>query len=169
MILKPQDIFILLKIIALDRNDWTYSYLANELTMSPSEVHAGVKRATSARLIDISQKKPVKSALVEFLVHGIKYSFPPDCGSLTRGLPTSYAGPPLNQKFNFSDKTIPVWPDPEGEIRGYSFSPLYKSAPMAAKKDLILYEYLVLVDTIRDGRARERDFAVNEINFRLLK
>lgn len=169
MILKPQDIFILLKIIALGRNDWSYSSLANDLFMSPSEVHAGVKRAASARLININLKQPVKNALVEFLVHGIKYSFPPDLGSITRGLPTSYAGPPLNLKFSFSDKAIPVWPDPEGEIRGYSFSPLYKSAPMAAKKDIILYEYLVLVDAIRDGRAREREYAVKEINVRLIQ
>ncbi len=169
MILKPQDIFILLKMVVLDRNDWSYSFLANELFMSPSEVHAGVKRASSARLIDINQKQPLQSSLVEFLVHGIKYSFPPDRGSITRGLPTSYAGPPLNQKFSFSDKAIPVWPDPQGEIRGYAFSPLYKSAPMAAKKDSRLYEFLVLVDAIRDGRAREKDYAVNEIKVRLLQ
>ena len=169
MILKPQDIFILLKIIALNRNDWSYSYLANELFMSPSEVHAGVKRSAYARLIDIKQKRPLKDALLEFLAHGIKYSFPPDRGSITRGIPTSYAGPPLNQKFSFSDDPVPVWPDPEGEIRGYSFSPLYKSVPMASKKDIILYESLVLVDAIRDGRARERDYAINEIKIRLLK
>jgi len=169
MILKPQDIFILLKVIALNRNDWSYSYLANELFMSPSEVHAGIKRSASARLIDIKQKQPIKAALLEFVVHGIKYSFPPDRGSITRGIPTSYAGPPLNQKFNFSDETIPVWPDPEGDTRGYSFSPLYKSAPMASKKDTVLYESLVLVDTIRDGRAREREFAINEIKIRLME
>jgi hypothetical protein len=169
MILKPQDIFILLKVIALNRNDWSYSYLANELFMSPSEVHASVKRSASARLINIKLKQPIKDALLEFLIHGIKYSFPPDLGSITRGIPTSYAGPPLNQKFSFSDEAIPVWPDPEGEIRGYSFSPLYKSAPMASKKDIVLYESLVLVDAIRDGRAREREYAINEIKIRLLK
>jgi hypothetical protein len=169
MILKPQDIFVLLKIASLEEDKWTYSFLANELFMSPSEVHAGIKRSASARLIEINRKQLFKNALVEFIVHGIKYAFPPDRGSITRGLPTSYAGPPLDQKFSFSDMAIPVWPDPEGKVRGYSFSPLYRSAPKASKKDIILYEYLVLVDAIRDGRAREREYAVNEIKDRLLR
>jgi len=38
--------------------------------------------------------------------------------------------------------------------------PLYKSVPAAAKKDKRLYQYLVLVDAIRGGRARERSMAI---------
>ncbi len=60
-------------------------------------------------------------------------------------------------------------PDPKGEVRGESFSPLYKSAPKAAKKDPKLYELLVLVDAIRGGRARERGFAMKELKKRLNK
>ena len=61
----------------------------------------------------------------------------------------------------------PVWPDPEGDTRGYEFSPLYKSVPKAASKDRILYELLVIVDAIRDGRAREREIAIKELKARL--
>jgi hypothetical protein len=65
------------------------------------------------------------------------------------------------------DQLPPVWPDPEGEEQGYEFSPLYKSVPKAAAKDYKLYELLVLVDAIRDSRAREREIAVKEIKARL--
>ena len=61
----------------------------------------------------------------------------------------------------------PVWPDPEGNVRGQSFSPLYKSVPKAASKDRQLYELLVLTDAIRGGRSREREIAVKEIQKRL--
>ena len=44
---------------------------------------------------------------------------------------------------------------------------LYKSVPKAAARDFKLYELLVLVDAIRDGRAREKKIAVNEIRIRL--
>ena len=165
--LKPQDILILIKLVALGDAEWSYSSLGVELSMSPSEVHSGLKRAVAARLMDERRRKPVKKALEEFLIHGVKYAYPPSRGGLTRGMPTSFAGPPLRDLIVSSDQLPPVWPDPEGEEQGYEFSPLYKSVPKAAAKDYKLYELLVLVDAIRDSRAREREIAVNEIRARL--
>ncbi|MGC9195390.1 MAG: hypothetical protein ACP5IL_08045 [Syntrophobacteraceae bacterium] len=167
MILKPQDILILMKLVARGDPEWSYSSLGLELSMSPSEVHSGLKRALTARLFDEQRRKPVKKALEEFLIHGVKYAFPPSRGGLTRGMPTGFAGPPLRELIVASGQLPPVWPDPEGELQGYEFSPLYKSAPKAAAKDYRLYELLVLVDAVRDGRARESAIAVNEIRARL--
>ena len=39
--------------------------------------------------------------------------------------------------------------------------------PAAALQDSRLYEVLALVDAIRDGRARERNFATKELTSRL--
>ncbi|MGO9020593.1 MAG: hypothetical protein ACLQVJ_19810 [Syntrophobacteraceae bacterium] len=167
MILKPQDILILIKLVAPGESEWTYSSLGLELSMSPSEVHSGLRRAVAARLMDEQRRKPVKKALEEFLIHGVKYAYPPSRGGLTRGMPTSFAGPPLKDLIVSSCQLPPVWPDPEGEQQGYEFSPLYKSVPKAAAKDYKLYELLVLVDAIRDSRAREREIAVKEIRARL--
>jgi hypothetical protein len=169
MVLKPQDIVILLKLVTFGDRTWSYNVLANELFMSPSEVHGGIRRALAARLFDGVRNVPLVKALEEFLVHGVKYAFPPDRGSLTRGLPTSYAAPPLKGKIVQPDEPPPVWPDPEGNERGYEFSPLYKSVPRAAARDSALYELLALVDAIRDGRARERELAVRELKARLEK
>ena len=167
MILKPQDIFILMKLVAQGRSEWSYSSLARELIMSPSEVHAGIKRATAAKLYDKNRRTPNKKALEEFIVHGVRYAYPPDLGGLTRGIPTSYAAAPLNGIIAQPSEDPPVWPYAEGEVMGFAFSPLFRSVPKAAIIDSKLYELLALVDAIRGGRARERDIAVREIRSRL--
>ena len=167
MILKPQDIFIMLKLVVRHDSEWSYPALSHELSMSASEVHAGVKRAVAAKLMDMHRKIPVKSNLLEFLIHGVKYAYPPDRGGITRGMPTGYATQPLRELIMQPDEPPPVWPDPEGQVRGYEFSPLYSSVPHACKVDSKLYELLALVDSIRDGRARERKIAIKEVQLRI--
>lgn len=169
MVLKPQDLLVLLKLVAIRRGTWTYSVLANDLGMSPSEVHAALKRALTARLA-VKQNQtiaPAISALQEFLAHGVQYAFVPDRGELTRGMPTAHAVAPLRDALAPSTEPPPVWPDPEGEVRGLAFSPLYSSAPWAARRDEKLYTLLALVDAVRGGRARERKLALKMLDERL--
>ena len=167
MILKPQDIFVMLKLVVRDGHEWSYPVLSHELSMSASEVHAGVKRAVAAKIMDMHRKIPIKTNLLEFLIHGVKYAYPPDRGGITRGMPTGYAAQPLRELIMQLDEPPPVWPDPQGQVRGYEFSPLYSSVPHACKADSKLYELLALVDAIRDGRARERQIAIKEIQSRI--
>ncbi len=170
MALKPQDVYVMLKIAASGFRA-PYAQLAAELSMSPSEVHASVKRAQSARLIhgpDL-QNRPNFAALEEFLVHGLKYAFPAERGEFTRGVPTSWAARPLRDVIGPGNEPMPVWPDPRGKERGVAFEPLYKSAPQAATRDPEFYEYLALADALRDGRARERKFAEQELQRRFRK
>ena len=169
MILKPQDILVLLKLVAIGSEDWSYSGLATELGMSPAEVHAALKRASAAQLAvqENNKIKPLITHLEEFLIHGLKYVFVPDRGELTRGMVTSVAAVPLQAAFYPSNEPPPVWPDPAGNMRGMAFSPLYKAAPKAARHDPALYELLVLVDAIRGGRTRERAIAIKELKTRL--
>jgi len=169
MNLKPQDIVYLLKLVALGKTAWSFNKLALDLGMSPSEVHAAAKRALSAKLAIKKDDKIIPNIrnLEDFLLHGIQYVFVPERGELNRGMPTAYAAAPLASYFESNKELPPVWPDPEGEVRGESFSPLYKSAPVAAKNDPKLYQLLVLVDALRGGRARERDIARKELKKRL--
>ncbi len=148
-----------------------YAQLATELAMSPSEVHASVKRAQSAKLIHGPELKnrPNLAALEEFLVHGLKYAFPADRGEFTRGVPTSYAAGPLRDVIGQGSEPIPVWPHPQGKERGIAFEPLYKTAPGTALRDAAFYEYLALADALRDGRARERKYAEQELHRRFQK
>jgi len=171
MILKPQDILVVLKLVVLNGQPWSYVLLAHELSMSASEINAGVKRALRARLLvqlgEGKQPRPNRRALEEFLIHGVKYAFPPDHGPVVRGMRTSYAMSPVADQLLFDDVNPPVWPYAEGKDRGPSLSPLYRSAPMAAEQDAALYELLALVDAIRDGRARERAIAEDILKQRL--
>jgi hypothetical protein len=167
--LKPQDICVLLKIVALEHAPWSYSQLAYELAMSASEVHAGVKRSLEASLmkLDDGWGYPDPGPLCEFLVHGLKYVFTPVRGGFTLGMPTAHAAPPLSRLLPPSEEPPPVWPDPEGEVRGMEFSPLYKSVPRATRRDPRLYELLALVDAIRAGGGKAHDVAVGELQVRL--
>ena len=81
-------------------------------------------------------------------------------------MPTAIGGPVLRTHFEESVES-PVWPDPEGKVRGPSLQPLSPSVVEASKKDEALYEVLTLVDALRVGAARERKIASEELEARL--
>jgi hypothetical protein len=167
--LRPQDVLVALKLAVVGEPERAYARLAESLGMSASEVHASVQRAVQAGLVRADSREPNRAALCELLVHGLKYVFPCERGALTRGMPTAHAAPPLNARFPAAPNDVPpVWPDPEGDVRGEELRPLYPSVPSAARKDARLYELLALVDALRAGRAREREVAAKELRSRLL-
>jgi len=174
--LKGQDIAVLLKLSLPGREAMPIHQLATELAMSPSEIHNGIQRAADGRLIFVEgkrgkggMKRSVSGhALLELLVHGVRYVYPPELGTEVRGLPTSYAAPVFKGHIVFGGLP-PVWPDPFGKVRGLSFSPLYPNAVKAAAADSDLYDLLALVDALRGGRARERNFAADQLKKRLEK
>ncbi len=162
--LKPQDVLVLIKLALQGDAVWSYPHVAAALGMSASEVHAAVKRALAAKLAVGQQPKVITvhtRNLLEFLVHGAKYAFPAARGPVTRGYPTGYAAPVLRKRIVDGEGLPPVWPDPEGPIRGESFSPLYPSQSVvrAILADPPMYEAVALVDAIRGGSARERQVA----------
>jgi len=168
MELKPQDIYVVLKLVVLKNEPWPMQRIGESLGLSASRVHDSIQKLLKASLIRKDKGYKVISAnLKEFLLHGIRFVFVPDMGEPCRGMPTASFAPPLKKEF-FEPHDLPhVWPDPEGEVRGISFSPLHKHAPKGARNDAELYELLALVDAIRGGRARERKMAVEQLKQRL--
>jgi hypothetical protein len=185
MPLHSQDVVVILKLVASrDRSKrWTYAEFGRDILMSASQVFRSVERAESARLLmsvpaipslprigeesGLNWMFPHNGNLKEFLIHGVKYCFPVERGSSTRGTPTAEAAPPLNEFVIQNFPFPPVWPDPTGLVRGIAFSPLHKTVPQAAKNDPRLYELLALLDAIREGRAREREIAIRELTARI--
>lgn len=170
MNLKPQDVLVLLKLCSQQSGIRPpYAQIASQLEMSPSEVHSAVRRLQKSQLLHGSEmsESPDRRAVEEYLIHGVKYSFPAERGEITRGIPTSYAAEPLNRFIKAGNHPLPVWPYAQGKLRGIALKPLYKSVPKAAMQDPILYELLALVDAIRDGRARERNIAERELEKRI--
>ncbi len=49
----------MLKLVVWDSSECSYPVLSHELSMSASEVHAGVKRAAAAKLMGMHRKEPV--------------------------------------------------------------------------------------------------------------
>jgi len=167
--LRPQDLVVALKLVLLREKNFTYASLGAELALAPSEVHACIGRAVLARLVTQSKRggtTPINSAIREFILHGVRYAFPAVSGPITRGMPTAYGAPIFKGRFQ-PDET-PVWPMLDGQARGPALYPLYPSLPIAAAKDSQLYDILTMIDAIRAGAAREREFAGALIAERLI-
>jgi hypothetical protein len=163
---KPQDIVVVLRLACAPMEERTFPRLSAALGMSASETHAAVKRAVASGLVDGATRTIRKTALLEFLIHGLRYVFPPEWKGVTRGVLTSYAAPPLAAHFSVGELP-PVWPHPEGTSRGEGLVPLYRSVPSAALRDPEFHEWLALADAIRSGRAREKRMAAGELERRL--
>jgi len=170
--LKPQDLFVCLALTDRGPGPWTYAELGEELGLSASEANKAVERAVAAGLLAPSTEPrgkpgPIRAALLEFLIHGVRHAFFAQPGRMVRGMPTAYSAPPLSEQLRGGDEPPLVWPDVKGEQRGQAVEPLYPSVPDAARRNPELYELLALTDALRCGRARERKLAVLELGKRL--
>ncbi|HEU5281246.1 MAG TPA: hypothetical protein VFU82_04645 [Gammaproteobacteria bacterium] len=171
MIIKPQDIVVLAKLLAQAGNKrWSQYSLASELCLSPSQVNSAFKRLVMAGLItpyhSPNKPQPIIQACEEFFIHALKYIFPAKLGEIARGIPTSYSGPSLSNQIVPGNDPVPVWPYGEGKERGVTLKPLYSSVPESVTKhpDPVFYDLLTLIDAIRSGRAREKQLAVQKLS-----
>lgn len=164
--LKGQDVVILIKLLAVHNANWSQRDLAQMLCMSQSELNAALKRLKLAGLLVKNSNsgimRPVLAAAKEYLVYGVKYSFPASLGEYTPGILTGIAAPVFDGKFVLGDDPLPVWPYSKGTLRGVALKPLYSSVPQSVIEfpDQKFYDLLALVDAIRQGRARELNMAV---------
>lgn len=165
--IKPQDILVLLKLCLWQAREWRHVDLSVELGLSQTEVSFALERCRVSGFLDQAKKRVIRTALLEFLAHGLKYVYPVQPGSLCRGLPTAHSAPPLSKRIVSDEHDQYVWACDEGKIRGQTIEPLYESVPFAAAKDSRLHELLALVDALRVGRARERAIAADELEKRI--
>ncbi|MBD3223665.1 MAG: hypothetical protein GF313_02980 [Caldithrix sp.] len=163
--MKPQDVFVLLKIIALNNDHWQQIPLAQSLKMSQSEVSQSVARSRYAGLLDDNGKRVMRQALMDFLQYGLAVVFPAKPGAVVRGIPTAHSAAPLNKEISSSEDY--VWPFAKGNVRGHGITPLYNTVPQAAIEDEPLHSLLALTDALRVGKAREKNIAVRELKNRI--
>lgn len=160
--MRPQDIVVLLKKITSEGKDMLNKDLAVSLGISASEISEALERCRIASLVDISKKRVQVLALKDFLVYGLGYVFPAQPGAVVRGVPTAVSASPIKDKINGGSEVF-VWPYKKGSVRGQSIEPLYSSVPEAVGKDDELYKLLVIIDTLRMGRVREKEVAIAEL------
>jgi hypothetical protein len=164
--MRPQDIVVLLKIIALKYDDWKNSDLAYSLQISASEITEVLNRCRIGGLVDSKKRKVHINSFKEFLIYGLKYVFPVEPGAMVRGIPTAHSAYPINEQIA-SGNDIYVWPYAKGNQLGQAIEPLYKTIPAVVQDDNLFYELLVTTDTIRIGRSREIKIAIEELEKRL--
>lgn len=174
--LKPHDIVVALKLLqATEESVPTYAELASALKMSASEAHSSVARGLEAGLLrkplpDSARTMPipVRVALAEFLVSGLKYVWPAVRGPVMRGIPTAGSVPAVASLLGMPQPELPlVWPHAEGTLRGESVEPLYPRAASVVAGDAALHEWLALTDILRLKTGREASLAAAAIQKKL--
>ena len=166
--LLPQDVVVLAKLVSYGGGRPPIAQVAGDLALSPSQVHASLKRLERSRLIDHSDgQTPLEGGRrVSDPRREIRVS-----GSARRGHPWHADG-----ARGFSAER----PD-RGERRPAAGVAGCGRARYAAPRSshctrprrkppgrtLSLHELLALIDALRDGRVRERQLAEKELSARL--
>ena len=153
--LRPFDVAVALRLL-LSPED-RYEPLADALVTSTSAVHRSVARLQLARLCRPASRTVAPEELHEFLLHGVRFAFPPILGAERSGIPTTVAHPELQTLFKDGVDSKPlVWGSDLGSVRGESIAPLFPGVPAVASRDARLHELLAGVDVLRTGSSRER-------------
>lgn len=164
--MRPLDVVVLMKIIALKNNQWQYRDLASSLKISISEIGQSLNRSAIAGLIDSHKKNVRRIALMEFVQYGLHYVFPQIPGALVNGVATAHSHPFYKKRFSAE---VPfVWPSVNGDIRGQAIEPLHKGVVEAVKTDEDLYKLLASIDILRVGKVREINLALDELKKQIL-
>jgi hypothetical protein len=118
-VLKPQDLAIALKLVALKGQWLPYAGLGEAMHLSRFEAHAAVQRLLAARLVAAIEgpPRPVLAALRPFVIFGAPYAYPAVRGEITIGFPTAHGAAPLKDSVASTHEPPPVWPHPEGVAR----------------------------------------------------
>lgn len=164
--MRPQDVIVLLKVISMRNPYWKNIDIANSLKISQSEISEALNRCKIAHLIDDDKRKIYINSFKEFLIYGLKYVFPAEPGAIVRGVPTAHSASPIKEHISSGSENF-VWPYAKGSLRGQAIEPLYKTIPLIVNNDQLLYQLLVIVDTLRVGRAREIKISIDELEKRL--
>ena len=164
--LRPFDVAVALRLLLVPED--RYEPLANALATSTSAAHRSVARLQHAGLCEPSSRTVNRAACREFLVHGVRYAFPPVHGPERLGMPTAGTHPDLSALFgNGSAMKSLVWPMEGGVVRGEALVPLFNGVTKVATRDARLHHLLACVDVLRVGNSAQRDVAADILAQRL--
>ena len=148
--LRPFDIAVALRLLLVPED--RYEPLAAALATSTSAVHRSVARLQQSGLCVRGRRTIVKAAFREFLMHGMRYSFPAVIGAEREGVATATAHPEVARVVNGQNEAAPfVWAREGGSVRGTSLVPLFPGVLEVAARDPRMHELLATVDVLRSG------------------
>ena len=159
--LRGQDIVIAAGLYALREATAAQSELSRVLGIPRSRVSESVRRLADNGLYSRALGGLRSARFLDFLVNGLPWMFPARPGEVVRGIPTSHAGPVLDELIASSQPY--VWPSEDGEAVGRAVEPVHRHAIAAARNLPEAYQLLSLADGIRVGRVREKRLAADAL------
>jgi DNA-binding transcriptional MocR family regulator len=163
--MQPPDVLVLFALMEQDE-PWTLRSLAARLGVQHSKVQRAVDRLAQSGLYDAERRRVIPHAAEEFLDHALRYLDPVQLGPVVRGVPTAWAAPPLSDGI-MDEGLPPVWPDPNGKVRGQSVAPLDARLPGLVASWPEVAELAALADALRLGDSRSRSAARKHLHDRL--
>jgi hypothetical protein len=166
-VLRPPDIFVLLKVAA--EQAAPVRNIASNLDLPPASVQKSLSRLEASGLIvgRGRSRRINRLAARDFLIHASKWIAPASPGPFVLGIPTAYSAEPMSSKLLGQGElvVIPVEDEQlaEAAVKGRRVVPLHENVPRAVLRDPRLYKLVALVDSLRMGRARERQVAAEEL------
>ena len=88
-----------------------------------------LRRCADAGLVHVegSKKRVNRTALMEFLSHGLRYVFPPERGSMVRGIPTAAAAEPLKSRLPEDNEPLQSGRMPKEKCAVFLSSPFIRA------------------------------------------
>jgi len=164
--LRPFDVAVALRLVLVPED--RYEPMAIALATSTSAVHRSVARLQHAGICGPGSRTVTKDSLGEFLVHGVRYAFPPVHGPERIGIPTACAHPELASAVGDAASVRPlVWPMDGGPMRAETLVPLFNGVTKVATRDARLHHLLACVDALRVGTHHERSVAESQLRHHL--
>jgi hypothetical protein len=158
--LHPEDIAVALALAEQDRR-WGPARQRLQALMPPGGLEGALHRLSAARLCHQGLELVVLPALAQAL-QGVPFLFPARLGELTRGVPTAWCEPSAQGELHLfvrsADQRV-VWPDANGDDEGRALEPLAPWVPSLAQQDPGFARRMALLEILRVGRARERNWA----------
>lgn len=158
--IKPSDVAVMLYLFLHPHE--SFARMGAMLGISKSTAHDAVMRLERAGLVHVLVRGGAELAVgpaLEFLQFGVPYVFVPDILPKARGVRTGLAAVGEWLESDAPDSLPTVWPSKLGESTGMGIKPLVAGAPDIALRDPRLYWLLALVDALRTGDVREREYA----------
>lgn len=171
---QPEDIAVLVALAA--HQEWG-EVRQQLLTCLPEErLTASVARLGKSRLCLPTAQRVARSTLVELLIHGVPFLFPPSFGEQGLGVPTAWSDPRVIAGMGL---VVPahqavVWPLEDRRrswveekrvlVEGQFLEPLAPWVSTLAVQDEPFHWLMSLAECLRAGRARERNWASQQLH-----
>ena len=171
--MKALDIIMAIKLSEFNKySDWSFKSLENDLHINRSQLHDAYQRLIEAQIIQLNRLN--RRHLLEFLEHGLRYTFPASKEGFNEGVKASRSNPLIANKISINndivwyyskDKQEGLNLPKEDKVKGESIKPLHDSLLKSYQHSDRFKNMIDMVDVLRmsDCKLREKHIALPEL------